>query len=48
MRNFLDQLSRLVSDGSEWEMELARRGVLDELALEVAWVEQHAVALVES
>jgi len=39
---------RLVADGSEWEVELARRGVLDELALEIAWVEEHAVPLVES
>ena len=48
MRNFLDHLSRLVADGSEWEVELARRGALDELALEIAWVKEHAVALVES
>lgn len=48
MRNFLDHLSRLAADGSEWEVELARRGVLDELALEIAWVKEHAVALVES
>jgi len=39
---------KLVADGSEWEVELARRGVLDEGALEIAWVEEHAVALVES
>jgi hypothetical protein len=48
MRNFLDHLSRLAADDSEWEVELARRGVLDELALEIAWVEEHTVALVES
>jgi aminoglycoside phosphotransferase (APT) family kinase protein len=37
-----------VADGSAWEVELARRGVLDETALEIAWVEQHAEALVAS
>lgn len=48
MRHFLEQLRKLVADGSEWEVEMARRGVLDELALDIAWVEEHAVALVES
>jgi hypothetical protein len=48
MRNFLDHLSGLAVDGSEWEAELARRGVLDELAIDIAWVKEHAVALVES
>lgn len=48
MRQFLEQLRKLVADGSEWEVELARRGVLDEGALEIAWMEEHAVALVES
>jgi hypothetical protein len=38
----------LAADGSEWEVELARRGVLDELALEIAWVKERAVALVKS
>jgi len=41
-------LRRLVTDGSEWEVEMARRGVLDELALTIAWVDEHATALVES
>jgi hypothetical protein len=36
---------KLVAEGSEWEVELARRGVLDEGALEIAWVEKHAAAL---
>jgi len=48
MRNMLGHMSRLASDGSDWEAELARRGVLDEMALEIAWLEKHAVAIVES
>ena len=48
VRQFLEHMWRLVADGSEGEVELARRGVLDELALEIAWVEEHAVPLVES
>jgi hypothetical protein len=48
MRNLLDHMSRLAADDSEWEVELNRRGVLDELALEIAWVEQHADVLAES
>jgi aminoglycoside phosphotransferase (APT) family kinase protein len=36
---------QLVANGSEWELELARRGVLDETALEIAWIEEHAAAL---
>jgi hypothetical protein len=34
--------------GSAWEVELAHRGLFDEAKLEIAWVEEHAVALVES
>jgi hypothetical protein len=45
MREGLEHLRKLVSDGSEREVELARRGVIDELELEVAWVEAHAVLL---
>jgi hypothetical protein len=48
VRHFLEHLRKLAADGSEWEVELARRGVLDEGALEIEWVEKHAVALVES
>ena len=48
VRQFLEHMWRLVADGSEWEVELARRGVLDEAALEIGWVEEHAGALVES
>lgn len=39
---------KLAADGAAWEVELAHRGLLDEGALEIAWVEQHAEALVES
>jgi hypothetical protein len=46
MREGLEHLRQLASDGSEWEVEFARRGVIDELELEVAWVEAHAVLLV--
>ena len=46
MREGLEHMRKLVSDGSEWEVELARRGVIDELELEVAWVAAHAVLLV--
>ena len=48
MQEFLGQLQQLVAEGSAHELEAARRGVLDELALEIAWVEQHAVTLAES
>jgi hypothetical protein len=48
MRNMLGHMSRLAADGSDWEAELARRGVLNEMALEIAWLEKHAIALVES
>ncbi|HEY9377034.1 MAG TPA: hypothetical protein VIQ02_08070, partial [Jiangellaceae bacterium] len=48
MRQLLEHMWKLAADGSAWEVELARRGVLDEGALEIAWVEQHAEALVES
>lgn len=46
MRQYLDHWRELVARGSEWEMALARRGVLDELAREIAWVEENAQALV--
>ena len=47
-QHFLKQLRSLAAEGSEWEVEMARRGVLDELALTIEWVEEHAAALVES
>lgn len=46
VREGLEHMRKLISDGSEWEVELARRGVLDELELEVTWVEAHAALLV--
>jgi thiamine kinase-like enzyme len=48
MRQYLDHLRKLAAEGSEWEVSLARRGLLDELALEIAWVKEHAVELVKS
>jgi hypothetical protein len=48
VRDFLALQRKFLADGYEHEVELARRGVLDETALEIAWVEQHAVALVEA
>lgn len=48
MQQFLGHLRTLVTEGSEWEVEMARRGVLDEMALNIEWVEEHATALVES
>jgi hypothetical protein len=47
-RHFLEQQLQFAARGSEWEVELARRGFFDEAELEIAWVEEHAVALVES
>jgi hypothetical protein len=47
MRQYLDHLRGLVADGSEWEVAMARRGDLDELAREIAWVDDHAEALVD-
>lgn len=48
VRDFLEHMRKLAADGSEHEVELARRGVLDDVALDIAWVKEHAVALVES
>lgn len=47
MRQYLDHLWRLVADGSEWEMHRADRGELDAFGRDIAWVEEHAVALVK-
>jgi hypothetical protein len=47
MRELLDHMSALAAEGSAWEMELVGRGVLDEMAVEIAWTEEHAVALAE-
>ncbi|HEY9291462.1 MAG TPA: phosphotransferase [Microlunatus sp.] len=47
MQGFLDHLWQLVAAGSEWEMAMARRGDLDAIAREIAWVQKNAVALVK-
>lgn len=48
VRQLVEHMRQLVAAGSEWEVELARRGLLDEGTLEIEWVEKHAAALVES
>jgi hypothetical protein len=48
MREFLGHIQQAAADGSEHEVEVERRGALDELALEIAWVEEHAEALMDS
>lgn len=48
MREFLGQMQDLVAQGSEHELEVARRGAIDELALEIAWMEEHAAAIAGS
>lgn len=48
LRGFLGQQRQFAAAGSAWEVELERRGVLDESQLEIAWMEEHAAALVES
>jgi len=37
---------KCAAEGSEWEIESERRGLFDECALEIAWAEEHAIALV--
>jgi hypothetical protein len=48
LSEFLGHQLQAAADGSEWEVELARRGALDEKTLEIAWMEENAIALVES
>ncbi len=48
MGHFLGQMRELLAEGSEWEVELERRGVLDEFELGIEWVQEHAAALVGS
>lgn len=45
MRQYLDHLWGLVAAGSEWQVRLARDGLLDDLAREIVWVEEHAEEL---
>lgn len=48
MQGFLDHMRRLASEGSQWEVEMARRGVFDELTQTIEWVEKHVDALIAS
>lgn len=48
MQQFLDHLSALAAAGSEWEVQLANRGLLSDLKDEIGWVERHAAELVAS
>jgi hypothetical protein len=48
LSEFLGHQLQAAAAGSEWEVELTRRGALDEKALEIAWMEENAIALVES
>ena len=48
LSQFLGHIKQAAADGSEWEVELDRRGVLDEGELEIAWMEESAGALAES
>ena len=47
-REFLGHQREFAARGSAWELELAERGFFDEADLEIAWVEEHASALVEA
>ncbi|APO74675.1 hypothetical protein AM571_CH01860 [Rhizobium etli 8C-3] len=47
VRQMQEHMRDLAASGSAWEMELDRRGVLDEGTLEVAWMEEHARELVQ-
>jgi hypothetical protein len=48
MRQYLDHLRGLVADGSEWEVRMADLGLLDAFARDIAWVEEHDLALVDA
>lgn len=48
LRGFLEQQRRFAAEGSEWEMTLDRRGVLDETASDIAWIDEHAAELAGS
>lgn len=48
LSGFLEHVRQLAAQGSEHEVEASRRGSVDELALEVAWVRQHGAALVRA
>ncbi|MCA0458009.1 MAG: aminoglycoside phosphotransferase family protein [Chloroflexi bacterium] len=46
MQSFLAHMQKFAADGSEWEVQMAQRGVFDELALTIEWVKTHATTLV--
>jgi hypothetical protein len=46
VRQMQQHMRDLAATGSAWEVELERRGVLDEGALEIAWMKEHAAELV--
>jgi thiamine kinase-like enzyme len=48
MQGFLAHMRKFAADGSEWEMAMAQRGVFDEMALSIDWVNEHVAALVGS
>ena len=48
MRDFWEQVRKSATAGNAWNLELSRRGVLDEATLEITWMEDHAEALVKS
>ncbi|MBY5551718.1 aminoglycoside phosphotransferase family protein [Rhizobium leguminosarum] len=47
VRQMQQHMRNLAAAGSAWETELASRGVLDEGMLEVAWMEEHAMDLIQ-
>ncbi|MBB4172098.1 hypothetical protein FHX09_005997 [Rhizobium sp. BK538] len=46
VRQMQQHMRDLAATVSAWEVELERRGVLDEGALEIAWMKEHAAELV--
>lgn len=46
VRQMEQHMHSLAATGSAWETELERRGILDEVALEITWMEEHATELV--
>jgi len=45
LSQFLGQQKQAAADGTEWEVELERRGLLDETRLEIQWMEENARAI---
>jgi hypothetical protein len=48
MRDFWERVRKAAAAGSAWELELLRRGGLDEAAFEITWMEDHAEPLVKT